>query len=270
MIITGTGSHSAAGPVLRTAVASLLTRRAMEFTRPTPGAFCVNASSGHVWYSTDAQHSAVDTKVIVVASHDDDDDAKWAHVQRTMAAQRRRRKVVSPLHGTSHSSLQNVDVEQGPSVAEVAHDEANLQRAVECSREEARHAAQQRRAEARALKRALAESVVVVQQDNDDDDDLLQQAMEMSQHEHAREQEQFQDELQRALQESSQIMTSDKDSHRLVLTEEEWEALTQQALALSIQETAVENEEHEHGGGDDEARILEEMLRRSLHDTVGP
>ena len=62
-IITGTGSHSSVGPVLRSAVVSLLSRRNMEFIQSTPGSFCVNAQSGQAWYRQ--QQSAVDTKLLV-------------------------------------------------------------------------------------------------------------------------------------------------------------------------------------------------------------
>lgn len=65
-IITGTGSHSPTGPVLRREVASLLARRQFDFLQNTPGSFWVHATSGEVWYSQ--QHSPVSTKLIVATS----------------------------------------------------------------------------------------------------------------------------------------------------------------------------------------------------------
>ncbi|GAX12078.1 hypothetical protein FisN_8Lh182 [Fistulifera solaris] len=64
-IITGTGSHSTHGPVLRTAVESLLTRRHMNFQRDSAGSFLVNCASGETFYPPE---SPQDTKVVVVAS----------------------------------------------------------------------------------------------------------------------------------------------------------------------------------------------------------
>ncbi|GAX18962.1 hypothetical protein FisN_8Hh182 [Fistulifera solaris] len=64
-IITGTGSHSTHGPVLRTAVESLLTRRKMQFQKDSAGSFLVNCASGDTFYPPE---SPQDTKLLVVAS----------------------------------------------------------------------------------------------------------------------------------------------------------------------------------------------------------
>jgi hypothetical protein len=64
-IITGSGSHSTHGPVLRTAVESLLTRRNMNFQRDSAGSFLVNCASGETFYPPE---SPQDTKLVVVAS----------------------------------------------------------------------------------------------------------------------------------------------------------------------------------------------------------
>ncbi|GKY97767.1 hypothetical protein MPSEU_000734900 [Mayamaea pseudoterrestris] len=61
-IITGSGSHSAQGPVLRSEVQKLLERRQMEYSRNTAGSFLVNAPSGITLY---AQTQSVDSKIIV-------------------------------------------------------------------------------------------------------------------------------------------------------------------------------------------------------------
>ena len=64
-IITGTGSHSTRGPVLRSAVESLLTRRNMMFNRETAGSFIVNCSSGENFYPPEQPK---DTKVIIASA----------------------------------------------------------------------------------------------------------------------------------------------------------------------------------------------------------
>lgn len=62
-VVTGTGSHSPDGPVIRNAVKKLLTKRKMEFRKLTPGSFMVNASTGIVLHAPDPP---VDTKLKVI------------------------------------------------------------------------------------------------------------------------------------------------------------------------------------------------------------
>ena len=62
-VITGSGAHSHNGPILRTAVQSLLEKRQMEFTlNRGKGSFLVNADSGFVLYDPEAP---TDTKVVL-------------------------------------------------------------------------------------------------------------------------------------------------------------------------------------------------------------
>lgn len=62
-VVTGAGSHSPDGPVIRNAVKKLLTKRKMEFRKLTPGSFMVNASTGIVLQAPDPP---VDTKLKVI------------------------------------------------------------------------------------------------------------------------------------------------------------------------------------------------------------
>jgi len=62
-VVTGTGSHSSDGPVIRNAVKKLLSKRKMEFRKLTPGSFMVNASTGIVLHAPDPP---VDTKLKVI------------------------------------------------------------------------------------------------------------------------------------------------------------------------------------------------------------
>lgn len=64
-IITGTGSHSTHGPVLRSAVESLLTRRNMMFNKESAGSFIVNCSSGETFYRPEQPK---DTKVVIASA----------------------------------------------------------------------------------------------------------------------------------------------------------------------------------------------------------
>lgn len=64
-IITGSGSHSTHGPVLRTAVENLLSRRQMTFKRDGAGCFIVDCSTGETFYRPDQPR---DTKVVVASA----------------------------------------------------------------------------------------------------------------------------------------------------------------------------------------------------------
>lgn len=67
-IITGSGSHSSHGPILRSVVQRLLEKRGMTYQLERGGgAFRVNALSGHDLYQADAP---VDSKVVVVRDND--------------------------------------------------------------------------------------------------------------------------------------------------------------------------------------------------------
>lgn len=61
-IITGTGSHSRQGPVLRNAVERLLRKRKMQFRRNTPGSVLVQPATGITLFRPNPPE---DTKVIV-------------------------------------------------------------------------------------------------------------------------------------------------------------------------------------------------------------
>lgn len=67
-IITGTGSHSQHGGVLKVAIESLLNRREMEFKKTSPGSFLVNAASGIVFYEP---MQPTDSKVVLQPRDDE-------------------------------------------------------------------------------------------------------------------------------------------------------------------------------------------------------
>ena len=74
-VITGTGSHSTRGPILRPAVQSLFERRQMTFTMDTPASFCVDAASGVTFYASSAhgsagRHNNHEPRIQVVSSND--------------------------------------------------------------------------------------------------------------------------------------------------------------------------------------------------------
>mmetsp|Transcript_17103 Transcript_17103/g.25283 ORF Transcript_17103/g.25283 Transcript_17103/m.25283 type:complete len:279 (+) Transcript_17103:156-992(+) len=65
-VVTGSGSHSQAGPVLRSKVSTLLLKREIDFSlNQGKGSFTVNAKSGFAFYKTLRQE---DTKLQMLAS----------------------------------------------------------------------------------------------------------------------------------------------------------------------------------------------------------
>ena len=272
LIITGTGSHSLSGPVLRTAVESLLQRRHMTFERNTPGSFLVQATSGNVWYT---QHQSVDTKVIVADRKENpfsrmhqQGNAKKGLVSRRAAPQQRVTSGNSSdgTASTTGSSSTAVALSlSGPSVTEVAQDEANMERAKSESRAAAaQYAKETKRAHEAELQQALRASMQ--QQTNEDDADAefeaaLHQSIALSQQQQQLQQQQEEELLQQALRASVTDTT---------LTQDEMEA---QAMALSLQQqeqqqstASLQTDKEE----EEEARMLREILQRSLYETVGP
>ena len=116
------------------------------------------------------------------------------------------------------------------------------------------------------LQQALQASAALQQEQDDAFDSLIQQTMELSQQEEAKLRHEEEAALERALQESHQS-TADLLSANS-LSDQELEALTQQALALSLrqeqqqQQACVDQAEEE--------RLLQEILKRSMYETVGP
>ena len=93
IVITGKGSHSTSGPVLRSAVRKLLIKRGMDYTlEDHKGAFKVDALSGWDLYATGP---ATDTKVLT-------SDNQEFHVQ---AACKKK-----ALHGASFHQGKCIDI----------------------------------------------------------------------------------------------------------------------------------------------------------------
>ena len=253
LIITGTGSHSPHGPVLRTAVESLLTRRNMTYQRNTPGSFLVQPQSGEVWYT---QHQAIDTKVVISANESQDPLVRLRQINsqpKRQSAPQHLRSGGDSSDGTA-STTSSLSLWGGPSVLEVAQDEANLARAKEASRAEAvEHARQTKRAAKEDLEQALRASLVLSSQQEKDDaaafDAVLQQALVQSQQEDDEWRQQEDALLQQTLEQSQReaLEASQREDALLRQTIEQSqkealeqsqreEALLQQALDASAAE----------------------------------
>lgn len=193
-IITGSGSHSRHGPVIRSAVESLLQRRRVRHERETPGSFLADASTGDLWWRQDSTEE--DTKVIVVPAPKENISLP--------------RRTLRSLESSS-SSL------SGPTPAEVAREEREVEQARHESLDQSKHEAKLARSERRELEKIL----------------------NLSEREYNRDQEKERSELERALAAS---LRDDDDvdlQHALDRSEREThkedEALLQ-AIALSLKD----------------------------------
>lgn len=233
-IITGTGSHSSDGPVLRTAVLDLLEKREMDYRRETPGAFVVNASSGHVLFEPPPPE---DTKVVVKSAEDINDATFPVNMQK------RQRHYVTPTVDPESVPLATIEV--GPSVAELAAEERVLAQA----REESILAFQQqmrvKAAEEKELSEALRLSLTLKQPAVEEDEDALQKALRLSAE---------QERIEREEEEKLLKQVLDKSENEKEYIDDE--------LSLILKLSALESQKQE----EEEQRMLEEALRRSQEE----
>ena len=323
-IITGAGSHSPDGPVLRTAVESLLRRRQIQFERDTPGSFKVQSRSGEVWYT---EHQATDTKLVLA---DPRDFVPCLH--RTQQPQSAlSQTLVSSADGIGTISNQAALLSDfGPSVQEVARDDATIERIKEQSRLELQEEERYKTAmDKEAMAEALKASKELFKSQEEEFTKTLELTVEVSRHEQSKEQQKEEELMRRALKLSEReyelaqqkeerifqltkelsqreelkmlqkeeemlkqaldvsrgdspptpqllsddelqsltekaLQVSQRESSR-EFSEEELQCLTEQAISASLQETHNTCREY-----DEDDRLLEEVLRRSLQETVGP
>lgn len=268
-IITGSGSHSQAGPVLRSAVESLLQRRRMEFVRDTPGSFLVNAQSGEVWYK---EHQATDTKLIIASEQDELVRMQRVHQQvnrkhknrpGNLNLQGRSSSTESISTASSASSLLDL---AGPSVSEVMQDENTLARVKDESRRLAEESTKRSKVAAKKdLEIALRASADTYRQEESEFESLLEETLKLSQQQAVQELREEEALMNRVLQESQRQQSMPQE-----LSTEEWEAMIQQVLKISAEQAGQESSVDDATAEEDEERMLEEVLRRSLYDTVGP
>ena len=278
-IITGTGAHSAAGPVLRTAVTSLLQRRQMEFSRgDTAGSVKVNCQSGHVW--TMRQQTAVDTKLVVINGDDAEAKIVLPSKRNNKKQNEKRRKFAHHHHHHHHhhdsgsrsvSSNSDSTVATGPTVTEVACEEQALQKAKEMSRDEYIQLTRQEKA---ALQRAKRESKQQSAREEAAWEAMLARTVQFSKQEQtavdtAGADGLDQDDLilEQALRESLE-QHQQRQSSSSLLTDDELQALMEQAIQESQQQQQRQQQQSNPLWTDEELQALtDKALQISLHET---
>ena len=202
-VVTGSGAHSANGPILRGAVQALFERRQMTYTiNKGRGSFTVKANSGFVFIEPEAP---TDTKV-VVNNYSGEFPPLAEPISRTISKPR-----------TSPSNI-------NPLPSEVAASDANM----EASRIEKQKVFRDEKREERILKRILSASLLEAEQEKVEEEKMMSRALSLS----MMEKESGDHDLQRALE------LSQKEVENMEIDEK-----FQQALAQSRLETCREEEE---------------------------
>jgi hypothetical protein len=292
MVITGTGSHSSdvGGPVLRTAVQSLLERREMEFSRNTAGSFLVKARSGVTWFSQ--QSNAEDTKVVLRDGNDDDIRIQQAAAKAARNRQRQRqhqyvRQSSAPmsltgtrtqlltadgggggnaLDTTGSSARALLFGAAGPSLTEVARSEAEWNSAKDESIELARHHNKQNTKEEREMQRVLSASEEELKRIEEEEKERFDQAVALSNRGELLERRDDERLIQNALAESQQEETLAHEA--LVVQEQELEQAFQDALASSLADAATDGSDHREQSEEELEQAFQDTLTRSLADVA--
>ena len=238
-IVTGTGSHSQNGPVLRSSVEELLNKRKMEYHRNSPGSFLVRVNTGiQFWHQASTQE---DTKIIFRERSEGD------------SGQCLKPPAVKPYR-TNQPRQPVSTIAVGPSPSEVAQNDADLEQARDGSLQNHRREMKNQQLEQNHLNVALRESLAT--NENDEEAEFVKSmtfAIEKSKMQATAEKAE-EDKLQRAIQESI-------DNHKQRPSDQEFEQSLHEALCLSL-ESFNQKFDRQMGSSVDEDE--DEELRKAL------
>eukprot|EP00555_Chaetoceros_dichaeta_P005561 CAMPEP_0198257680 /NCGR_PEP_ID=MMETSP1447-20131203/7287_1 /TAXON_ID=420782 /ORGANISM="Chaetoceros dichaeta, Strain CCMP1751" /LENGTH=632 /DNA_ID=CAMNT_0043944633 /DNA_START=66 /DNA_END=1964 /DNA_ORIENTATION=+ len=164
-IITGSGSHSIRGPVLRTSVENTLTKRQMDFKlNHGKGSFSVDALSGIDLYAESNQQKE-DSKVLIVPARPTADGINLTG----------RRKQTAP---TTTSTTTTTTTDDDPLPSEVAADDKLISNAKRISYiETARRTANGVREDEKNLTMALNDSTVWIEEEEEEERRSMERAI---------------------------------------------------------------------------------------------
>mmetsp|Transcript_5484 Transcript_5484/g.7000 ORF Transcript_5484/g.7000 Transcript_5484/m.7000 type:complete len:331 (+) Transcript_5484:147-1139(+) len=125
-IITGTGSHSSNGPVLRTAIEKILKMRQMEYTiQNGKGAFIVNAMSGIQLYAENK--NPVCTKIVVIPHSENEGPSLIRRKPPSISIEKFKPSVESKVNdATTTPAIASILSDDNPLPAEVAEYDKTL------------------------------------------------------------------------------------------------------------------------------------------------
>jgi len=225
LIVTGSGSHSQEGPVLRGAIENLLIKRSIKYHQMRGrGSFLVNALSGLVLYEPDQPK---DSKVIVANPlHHYDFYDEDIHLDNEIG--RDRRQVRTKIPTIKPFSLTQ---QLGPAMDEISRagtDNGNRNR-YSYDNKSLKKAFGKQKKEESAYQRAISESLAENQQAEKADEELLKRAFNLSLLDKSRE-------MKREIEEQLNLKQVIDDSRREVLIqseEEEYQLMRVKELSKS-------------------------------------
>lgn len=245
-IITGTGSHSKAGPVLRNATLELLMKRHMAFSiNRGRGSITVDANSGIVLEKA----PVVDTKLLIW-SRTDSRITSPSSSSTSVTPGRPKRVALQLLCDNEPLPTQDVEI---------------LARAVVESKREYQVDQKCRADESQILKAALQRSAAAVARDEEfkkREDDLLQRTLAQSAADLEREQKEKAEEEESLLRELlAKSATEFESQHDQDSSHPDEDAILQEVLAKSA--TEFESRHQGSFSHQEEERILLEVLSKS-------
>jgi len=238
-IITGSGHHSPAGPVLRDAVRSLLDKREMEYTiLYGKGSFLVNVCSGHELKAGPALPS--DSKLVVKPNTTDD-----------VRLINRPHNASSVPHTSNTASFASLP---SPKPSEVAADDELIARVKSESEQQRRHVL---RHEHKQLKEALMASKREIEWEMEriasEDEERMAAILKESEQEEERlqrEEEQRLDEILRHSREEAENVKRQEEEN----------------IAAALKQSQEEEELNRKEGQGESDEALNQALQQSLHD----
>ncbi|KAL7578192.1 hypothetical protein ACA910_012622 [Epithemia clementina (nom. ined.)] len=284
-IITGTGSHSQRGPILRSAVEDLLKRRQMDFVRETAGSFLVRPGTGFVW--SHQASTEEDTKLLFRDRQEQQEEQLPRCAFKLSSPSLSPRRTATERQSvirTSRFSVPLVPPKRpsaaaalllGPSPSEIALHDAELEQARRESLEVQRMEWQKQEQEETQLDVALRISLLLGDEEREKEEEeyeaaakfseSLQWALQESQLEAAMAQEQDEEFVQQAISQSMAELENStiRNSHERLLTEEELEESLQEALDLSMRQLE-DKLERERNRSKEEDEELQKILSLSL------
>eukprot|EP00957_Ditylum_brightwellii_P171929 13089601-Ditylum_brightwellii.AAC.1 len=239
LVITGSGAHSMSGPVLRTAVQSILNRRQMTYSmNKGRGSFTVDIASGFDLYSSDVD--CVDSKVVVVGQDD----------PCTLPLRKQKLPTATQSTVTSAPTPNPLSSSFNPLPTEIAKHEAHVRQIKQLSSNEYNTNRAMKQKDVKLYNLALEESVALadeVQSLSQKEEDELNQILQLSTLEEQKKSKE-EKELERILELSKLDCTKEED-------EEDEEV--KQALLLSLQQQEEQEETQKE-------KEEEEMLKKAM------
>ena len=263
-VVTGSGSHSMEGPILRTAVEKVLKKRQMTYhLTHKKGAFDVNALSG-IELSYDEQRS--DSKVVLL--NDDEDFALLHHITKSSKSNAVPGKKLSSLQRSCTSStamsssgnLADIIGDDNPSPSEVAAFDDSVKKAKDLSLKDVAIEQSIKGKAKNEYNKAIELSIQAKKEQEEEElkenERLMADAIKISKRSAKEEEERIDQELKEAME------MSKNDAYSSSNEQLEQEAL-EYALRMSQRDAVVHDVKRNQVAMDEEEKLIQMVLELS-------